>query len=58
MRFEKEQLLQLLGYVGQRDRVIIEFETSGEGADTTVYALDITQHVAELEGMIESENDE
>lgn len=56
MRFNKEQIKEILGYVGTRDRTIIEFETNGEGADTYVYALDITNHVEKLESLIEDDD--
>ena len=50
MKFgNRDKLAEILAHAASADRVVIEFRSSGEGADREVSALDITDHVEELE---------
>lgn len=45
----KETILDVLGHAASQDRAVIEFTKT----DDTLYASEITEHVAELEDMNE-----
>lgn len=50
MKFpEKDKLAEILSHAASADRTIIEFRSSGTGAEREVQALDITDHVEALE---------
>lgn len=50
MIFEnKDALVEILSHAAASDRTIIEFRSSGEGAEREVTALDVTEHVEALE---------
>ena len=50
MKFgNRDTLAEILVHAASEDRVIIEFRSSGEKTDREVMALDITDHVEELE---------
>ncbi|UBF22747.1 hypothetical protein M1M38_gp054 [Halorubrum tailed virus 27] len=58
MIFEnKDALAEILAHAAAADRTVIEFRSSGEGAEREVQALDITSHVEELESR-ENRSDE
>lgn len=55
MKFKNRDVLaEILAHAASADRVVIEFRSSGEGADREVRAMDVTEHVEVLESRSEN----